>query len=128
MKLEVGMYVRDYEGEIGIIEELYHHDTYEHSVRYKYDSFLLKENDFVKASYNIIDLIEVGDFVEYKQSNMYWNVPTRVSGRYNRQQELTELMVGETPLKNVEITSVVTREEFESRKYIVGEQYETTKI
>lgn len=77
-------------------------------------------DDILKASYDIIDLIEVGDYIEYKQSNIYWNIPTRVTGRYNRQQWIKELIVGEIPLKDVEITSVVTKEQFEEISYKVN--------
>ena len=68
------------------------------------------------------DIIQVGDFITYRQSNFYWEVPTRVTGRYNEECEITELMVDGIPLSTVEILSVVTREQFENEKYIVEEE------
>lgn len=126
MEFEIGMYVRTKNcGIFKILKITKEKDKLWFLRKSGYQVFISDqnnpiENEIIKTSHDIIDLIEVGDFIEYKQSNMYWNIPTRVSGRYNRQQELIELMVGETPLKNVEITSVLTREEYESRKYEVN--------
>ncbi len=130
-ELSVGMYVRTINnkavgnGVIGRIKYINERDFNGKQKKY-YSVWTNNKNWFeigsaseVKSSNNIIDLIEAGDYVEYKQSNMYWNIPTRVSGRYNRQQQLTELMVDDTPLKNVEITSIVTKEQFASMEYVV---------
>lgn len=117
--LKIGNYIRTTSGKIRKIISLY--DTGDVFVE---THSCIKQENIISSSNNIIDLIEIGDFIEYKQSNMYWNIPTRVTGRYNRQQELTELMVGEIPLKNVEITSIVTREQFEKMSYVVGDKNE----
>lgn len=123
MNLEVGMYVRTKKGIITKIE------LNKNDLLNPCNLFSTKETGLIgdiqewyeeectKASYKIRDLIEVGDFITYKQSNMHWSIPTRVSGRYNRQQELSELVVGDIPLKNVEITSIVTKEQFEREAY-----------
>lgn len=117
--LKIGNYIRTTSGKIRKIISLY--DTGDVFVE---THSCIKQENIISSSNNIIDLIEIGDFIEYKQSNMYWNIPTRVTGRYNRQQELTELMVGEIPLKNVEITSIVTRELFEKMSYVIGDKNE----
>ncbi len=117
--LKIGNYIRTTSGKIRKIISLY--DTGDVFVE---THSCIKQENIISSSNNIIDLIEIRDFIEYKQSNMYWNIPTRVTGRYNRQQELTELMVGEIPLKNVEITSIVTREQFEKMSYVVGDKNE----
>lgn len=117
--LKIGNYIRTTSGKIRKIISLY--DTGDVFVE---THSCIKQENIISSSNNIIDLIEIGDFIEYKQSNMYWNIPTRVTGRYNRQQELTEFMVGEIPLKNVEITSIVTREQFEKMSYVVGDKNE----
>lgn len=117
--LKIGNYIRTTSGKIRKIISLY--DTGDVFVE---THSCIKQENIISSSNNIIDLIEIRDFIEYKQSNMYWNIPTRVTGRYNRQQELTEFMVGEIPLKNVEITSIVTREQFEKMSYVVGDKNE----
>lgn len=117
--LKIGNYIRTTSGKIRKIISLY--DTGDVFVE---THSCIKQENIISSSNNIIDLIEIRDFIKYKQSNMYWNIPTRVTGRYNRQQELTELMVGEIPLKNVEITSIVTREQFEKMSYVVGDKNE----
>ena len=129
MKIEVGMYAyikgksRDYG--VGKIVNIHTNGFYEPEVEIQFkDSKISVQYSKVVGSYKIIDLIQVGDYIEYKQSNMYWNIPTRVGGRYNRQQGLIELMVGEIPLKHVEVTSVVTREQMEELKYKAGEEDE----
>lgn len=119
--MEVGMYAR-YKDYIAKITEIKYAEDKEEDNYICFDCFEnCFESEIKKASNNVIDLIEVGDFIEYKQSNFYWNIPTRVSGKYNRQQELTELMVGEIPLKKVEVTSIVTKEIFNAMKYEVEE-------
>lgn len=71
------------------------------------------------SSENLADLAEIGDYITYKISNIYYNVPSGIYGRYNRKHELTELMVSGIPLKEVEIISIVTREQFEQMSYKV---------
>ena len=129
MKLEVGMYVRTKNGEIGKLEELYCQDSYEHSVRMKingyYDSYLLKEIDFEKASNNIIDLIEVGDYVngypvayitdlgnEFGKRLSFGNENYVLSSKFN----LDKIYIYEEDIK-----SIVTKEMFESMSYKVGD-------
>ena len=93
-----------------INENYYKFDDYEGTI----------EKCIIKSSPNIIDLIEVGDFITYRQGNIYWNVPERVSGRYNRQNEQTNLIANGTPLEHLEILTIVTREQFESMEYKVN--------
>lgn len=121
MELQVGMYVRGFRGINKIIKIEPYNDTFFYYTDGKEGKPFYFERHIKRSSFNPIDLIEVGDYVKYKQSNMYWNIPTRVSGRYNRQQQLTELMVDNTPLKNVEITSIVTKEQFQKMEYRTGE-------
>ena len=63
MKLEVGMYVRTDNGIIGkIYEKIGDMFTYKDSNR-DYITYCLLHTEIKKASHNIIDLIEVGDYV-----------------------------------------------------------------
>ena len=126
-KLKVGMYVRfDYHRvtvpiQIAKIKEKYY-DKMEKYYYYLTDNGLIvSEENIIKASENIIDLIEVGDYVngkkvvfidEYDRIALDENdIKTRdVEGRY---EFLT--------IKKEDIKSIVTKEQFESMKYIVEE-------
>ena len=85
------------------------------------DIGVFTENEIIKTSPQIIDLIEVGDFITYKQGNFYWNVFEQVSGRYNRENEMTDLIVDNKPLSTVEILTVITHEQMEAMQYRVEE-------
>lgn len=67
MKLEVGMYVRTKDGYICRIINI--NDYREPNMKYGIEASYLKDvmfigdDDIAKASYEIIDLIEVGDYV-----------------------------------------------------------------
>ena len=96
MKLEVGMYVRTINGKIWIItsqKAIYGH-----------------RKDIIKASHNIIDLIEVGDYVN--------GLPVRFV-------EESRVDIGQAEdyfwLKNQHIKSIVTHEQLEQMEYKVGE-------
>lgn len=89
--------------------------------RYNDNGSFFDNKNIVKSSPNIIDLIEVGDFVTYKNSNFYFNIPTRVCGLFDELTLSIVKMVGDNFLNEVEITSIVTKEQFESMKYKVEE-------
>ena len=109
MKLEVGMYVRTLKGVVKIEKILdgVIWDTQGH----------LHFGDFVKASHNIIDLIEVGDYVNgelvtnandvYTEDNIYIGKEVIVNHE--------DLIIEE------DIESIVTKEQFEEMQYMVGE-------
>lgn len=125
MEIKTGDYVRcDYHKDFMPIKiariEIKSYDEDEKNTYYLTDDgFVIDMENVISFSESLADLVEVGDFIEYKQSNIYYNVPTRVYGRYNRKNGLTELMVSETPLKEVEVTSIVTKEQFEQMSYKV---------
>ena len=99
MKLEVGMYVRTINGKIWIITSQ--------------KAISGHRKDIIKASHNIIDLIEVGDYVNGKQ----------VIETYYKSDEKWHLEIVDSrllthdELKHVNIQSIVTKEQFESIKY-----------
>ena len=115
MKLEVGMYVR-IKNEIGWccigkIENI--NDFREPSMKYcidiQSDDFVFIPEDMIaKASHNIIDLIEVGDYVNGEQV-------LEVLIDRNMSRLKTEL----STFFNDEIKSIVTKEQFESMSYKV---------
>lgn len=120
MKLEVGMYVRTKWGYICKIINI--NDFREPSMKYGVEASYLKDimfigdDDILKASYNIIDLIEVGDYVDgcYIQEikSLKDNVMVcMLDSDYEFVSTIT----------NNEIETIVTKEQFEQMAYKVGE-------
>ena len=117
--IEIGEYVRTREGYIGILIDInmknwnYLTVDCERTVRRDHsypDSYLyLKNEDIFKHSKNITDLIEVGDIViledEFDKNIYYMYDESFVEAT---KQDIKE---GET------LKSILTREEFEKRKY-----------
>lgn len=122
MELEIGMYCRfiNFQGKIKIakIKEIQEADDV---FQYDYIKFddgegELKPN-IIKTSHNIIDLIEVGDYVNGMEV-------TRISGtryddndlhcycEHNGNEKWKQVMI---PAKDIK--SIVTKEQFESIKY-----------
>ena len=116
-KLEVGMYVRTKSG-IAKIEELAEGYDYDFiidtalNLKWTDGGFLFKE-DVEKASYNIIDLIEVGDYVNGLIVN---DIVTDIDGT-----KTFNLFKQSSYFKNDDIKSIVTKEQFKSMKYRLGE-------
>ena len=125
MKLEEGMYVKTKKG-IGKIN-YFINNNYTQKFTYidnKGVSNILENDEIIKASHNIIDLIEVGDYVnglrveKSKYGELYTSY-TYMGGDIGLQQETYT-----TFLKDYEeddIYSILTREQFESMSYKVGE-------
>lgn len=130
MKLEVGMYVRgkyyQYRGKIGKIIKNYNND-----LEIAYKDGILKTNvgSFIddnydingkqyKASYNIIDLIEVGDYVNgYLVTDVY-----KPDGNEVFRIEIErDTLKGHIIDKSSQIKSIVTKEQFEQMTYKVEE-------
>ena len=120
MNLEVGMYVRfkpELKEKICKIKE------------FKIDGFIVlidnveywfEERDVLKASYKIIDLIELGDILKVIYDNKeYICKVVNVLGNKGVQIN-SDLSVS---LGCVEIKSIVTKEQFELMSYKVGENH-----
>lgn len=128
MKLEVGMYAR-YNGKIGKIthickcEQCEARGYYEPVIEYihgedEYVSCYFKNN--LKASHNIIDLIEVGDYV-----NGYRVITNKKEYIELNNADLNyDCIEYQRILKNkyseIAINSIVTKEQFESMSYKVN--------
>lgn len=121
MKLEVGMYIRTNYGKIDKILKL--NESYVKGVSQK-DEYAYDIEKIVKASYNIIDILEVGDYVngsevldfEYKfikgnDNFTYFAVVTE-----NCYLENTDSWIIEKNIK-----SVITHQQFEQMEYKIGE-------
>ena len=122
MKLEVGMYVRTASGYIYKLG--YYNEAEKRWICVeKYDWYPVYESSVIKASHNIIDLIEVGDYVNGKEiayidefgkyiAICETDITTRdFEGRY----EFKKIKEEE------EIKSIVTKEQFSQMQYKVGE-------
>lgn len=102
MRIEVGMYVRTDNGIIGrIYEKIGDMFTYKNNNR-DYITYGTVHNEIIKASFDIIDLIEVGDYVNGAKVN-------RLKKDYI---VIHEIWSGREYLSNEEIKTIVTKEQF----------------
>ena len=105
-ELNIGDYVRTKRGIIGKIKSIDNQTDLE-------DLYLVKrkwyyKEDFIKSSPNIIDLIEVGDYV---------------NGMPVLHKENDELVCGLLlRYKEENIENIVTKEQFEAMKYEIGDK------
>ena len=110
MELEVGIYVRT---KCGIGKLLYFNEELEEWVNEEYNYYT--EDYIVKASHNIIDLIEVGDYVNgypiYEIIEYEDNTRAIVIGDDNKSIIWEE--------SSQYIKSIVTKEQFEAMAYKV---------
>lgn len=122
MKLEVGMYVRFNNGDIGKIANYEYREEYTNGyvIYLEKDETIgwcCEEKDF-KASYNIIDLIEVGDYVNgYKVSFIGNDYKPFVQCDYPVQEGTTN----HYRFYEEAIYSIVTKQQFSQMEYKVGE-------
>lgn len=121
MDIKVGEYVRDKYGEIHIVYKVEKDTIYcdkpkmenppfdTYGCRY-YDN----RTDILKHSFNLIELIEVGDLIEVQEYNGEHKWIMLV-----REEDIQEIprYIEDDRLK---VISIVTKEQFKSRRYIVG--------
>lgn len=119
MELKEGMYVRTKKG-IGRVTEYTKHESWGYIVKVlgQYSCYTHTSNgelsDVIKASHNLIDLIEAGDYVN----------GVEVIGKEfdNFNKEYLQCGVGDYVICTFEvkdIKTILTKEQFESQKYIV---------
>lgn len=132
MKLEVGQFVRT--DKVGI-KKIYKIDNNKTKYKYLYklknqdddgciDLGVLCENNIIKASYNRIDILEVGDYVngsvildfKYKFNEENDNFTNFAVVTENCYLENTDSWIIEKDIK-----SVITHEQMEQMAYKVGE-------
>lgn len=122
MKLEVGQFARLKSGYICKIINI--NDFREPNMKYGVEANYLKDvmfisdDDVIKASYNIIDILEVGDYVNGfevlridKECDLY---PKTLKCQYPNNIDYFNIF-------NEDIKSVITHEQMEQMKYKVGE-------
>lgn len=113
MKLELkeNMYCRSRGGAIGKIVSLEDFNERE----YKLNGFYIDKNAIVKASYNIIDLIEVGDYVN--------GLPVQKINKYlSTNEKYLDLLGSCSDWENEDIKSVITHEQMKQMKYKVDDE------
>lgn len=123
MKLEVGMYVRTKGGYICRIINI--NDYREPNMKYGVEASYLKDimfigdDDIVKVSYNIIDILEVGDIIKYRIDN----VPLETKGYLTGVADITdeEMLESIKEDKNYHVLQILTKEQMEQMAYKVGE-------
>ena len=128
MKLEVGLYFRTKGGTIGKIDsmtedgsEIYFDTKSIFDDQEELGSKWCYATDIVKTSYNIIDLIEVGDYVNGHQVYEVDKECCRITlngGDIGKEFRFTYLrpVLG----KNMGIKTILTKEQFENNCYKIG--------
>lgn len=114
-EIQVGDYVRTYKGKIYKVTNVY-------VLKITCGHTSLRYNDITKHSSDIIDLIEEGDYVngyevhefDDEEGNLYL-------GFSIYDDALMDCITEVRPLSTVDIKSIVTKEQFESMKYVIGE-------
>ena len=110
-KLEPNMYVRTKDGYIDKILKL--NESYVKGVSQKDDFYAYDIDNIVKASYNIIDILEVGDYVNGREV---------VDIFYDADDDAMDVCVlGSIVYDNNEVKSVITHEQMEQMAYKVVE-------
>lgn len=135
MKLEVGMYVRTKDGIIDKVIIDYNGHCANPNCEYKHISCVKNyydEDKIVKASYNIIDILEVGDYVNGREVKYIFEKCEKYgyNSNYIVQEKSIELdgsyeydtIPSDFLKKNKDIKSVVTKEQFESMEYRIGDE------
>lgn len=121
MELKVGMYVRTKKG-IGRVTEYTKHESWGYIVKVlgQYSCYTHTSNgelsDVIKASDDPIDLIEVGDYVNGKE------VTEILTDEHGNVTDIAYLEEVEGQAYSLQpIKNIVTKEQFESIKYILEE-------
>lgn len=118
MKLEVGMYVRiKLENGYSCIGKIININEFrEPSMRYcvdiqKNDYVFISKENIAKASFNPIDLIEVGDYVNGCKVHKIANCITII---LDNEENISWVNPND-------IKSIVTKEQFQKKEYRIGE-------
>lgn len=131
MNLEVGMYVRgkyySYKGKIGKIIKNYNGDL---EIAYKDGVLKTNVGSFIddnydingkqyKASYNIINILEVGDIIRYRIDKVPLETKGYLTGVIDIADE--EMLKSIKEDKNYHVLQILTKEQFEQMSYKIKE-------
>lgn len=130
MKLEVGMYVRTKSGLIAkyididdikylFDKNIYWYYEYYNDYVYKEDFKEWFEEEVIKTSYTIIDLIEVGDIIRYRIDKVSLATKGYLTGVVDITDE--EMLESIKEDKNYHVLQILTKEQFEQNVYRIGE-------
>ena len=113
MELKEGMYVRTKDGDMFILDKIEDNHLIP---RYVHIPYIIIEEDVIKASYNIIDLIEVGDYVNGKKV-----IDTFTDYIFDYSEDFKVIRFSETDILHdvKHIKSIVTKEMFSNVEYRV---------
>ena len=113
MKLKVGMYARTKKGKIGKITDINLAEVQDRYVLDNSNVYMFYKEDISQASHNIIDLIEVGDYV---------NGCKVIDFMYSKEKKRSVIVDSEIwGFDTEEIKSIVTKEQFSQMEYKVGD-------
>lgn len=115
-KIEVGEYVRTKEYGISKVIKVLNNRVFVDNL-----GFAVINKDIAKHSKNIIDLIEVEDIVKYRINDISTALERKgyIQGiRYIEDKEMLENLKD----KNLEILSILTKEQYENNCYKVEEE------
>ena len=120
MEIKEGMYVRTKDGEIAKIDGCLGKDSgYKNMEHYetdrmvtKFNNFILYKEHIVKASHNIIDLIEKGDYVN---GQYVYGTGYNIYDDYG--VKIEEDLKHSSVIRENEIKTILTHEQFESISY-----------
>lgn len=125
MKLEVGMYVRTKDGKIGKYfgEKAYEPnkiciwtETTKEGIKV---TPVIDKNTIVKASYNIIDILEEGDIIRYRIDKVSLETKGYLTGVIDITDE--EMIESIKEDKNYHVLQILTKEQFEEMSYKIEE-------
>ena len=127
VELKDDMYIRTSYGKIDKILEL--NDSYVKGVSQKDDFYVYDIDNIVKASYNIIDILEVGDYANGYYISKIWEKDeiTHYVNETPIKRKEREIVIqapsygGIEILKNEDIKLVITHEQMEQMAYKVDE-------
>lgn len=108
-EISIGEYVRDIFGRIGQIYQ-YDHGTY------RTKKFGASSGEIVKHSFDIIDLIEVNDYVNGNKVIDIAQAPVKAVYTEDREQRLALI-----PIVNEQIEIVVTKEQIKQIEFRIGD-------
>ncbi len=117
MKIEVGMYVRTKNENIGKITFI---SPLDNLINLDTESYAIGKHFIKKASFDIIDLIEEGDYV----NGEYIIQVSKMFGLLFIETTYYDEASGEERhnfIRQEDIKSIVTKEQFEREKYVIGE-------
>ena len=128
MKLKAGMYVRTKYGDVFILDKIEDNCLIP---RYVYIPCIITKEDVTKASHNIIDLIEVGDVITFKNDNDVYKViciPNKkyacdcfyLEFNYADKYGVEDIYVSKEDMEET-LKSIVTKEQFQKMEYRIGE-------